>query len=235
VLPSAICAEIEAVAYQYWRVQVAAGIPLLANCDKSGFGQRAAVEVEEQTRECLRRHFPCDQELREDGTAANRSIGDVWLSYDGLAHPVNVKTGGPNASSPNVVSLNKLARALAERRIDSYGLLVVRFLAPSAPPLTAFVDLLDWLDLCRYDAGPGQLMLSAAAFARLAEGERRRQSSARDIGAVLDRLLALARDGDERLFHNRRQRTASLGRAVMRFPGEHTPLDQSALQLGLHR
>lgn len=104
-----------------------------------------------------------------------RSMGDIWIESGGIFNPVNIKTGvkkpGRSTGQPNLVSLAKLTNAILKRWIDSYYLLLIRFVTTdpvTTDPPTANTTLVDLLlimkDYVSFHSGPGQLMLRAGKF-----------------------------------------------------------------------
>jgi hypothetical protein len=143
-----------------------------------------------------------------------------------------VKTGeaGKNGQ-PNLVSLKKLLRALLGDQIDSYYLLIIKFvLTPPVEARVYLVDLLDYLDYATYDAGPGQMMLKEKSFYEAMDA--RRAPSARTLAQKIERLFALLEDGDQRLAENRRKDLDRLRAEFQAYKGraEHV-IDQSDLLL----
>ena len=134
-----------------------------------------------------------------------RSMGDIWIVNEGIAHPVNVKASiADNGGQPNMVSLKKLLAALLEYRIDSYYLLFVKITNVNSKFASKvhFLDMLDCLDYVTFDSGPGQIMLRSKDFFQALESGHapENKSLSQKVGGLVD----LLEDGERRLMHNRR-------------------------------
>ena len=156
-------------------------------------------------------------------------MGDVWIADKSIFHPVNVKAGLQDMNGqPNVVSMQKLLDYILNRWIDSYYLLIVKFvLDEPIGQKTVVVDLLEWLDFITYDAGPGQIMLKERDFfAAIAEGHVPvKRTMAQKVECLFSRFEA----GVESLARNRERR---LDRQRTQFNGFDTApfvVDQSGL------
>jgi hypothetical protein len=160
-------------------------------------------------------------------------MGDVWIECGGLYNPVNVKTGvkEPGRRSngqPNLVALNKLTKAVAERWIDSYYLLFVHFVATT--PETVRVALADLLhiaeDYAHFDSGTGQFMLKAGKY----DDPPPPVYSAVDPGLAVAHLRRVREDGNRRLFAKREADIAKMLEEIRDFDGSK-PINQDALHL----
>ncbi len=144
-----------------------------------------------------------------------RSIGDIWLKNGrGEWNPINVKTGLVGSEGqPNIVSLKRVMSAMFERKIDSYYLLMVKFMVDMDERKIShrvhFVDMLDWMALpdgetvITYNAGPGQSMLKAKRFFELlSSGFAPERVSIRRKMELLMELFLL---GERNLLRDRRR------------------------------
>ena len=124
-------------------------------------GHRMADYVDDRTCSLLKVHLDTRYEGDTKGSPRKRSMGDIWISSQGIFNPINVKTGlQAQNGQPNVVSMQKLLDYLFNRWIDSYHLLIIKFaIADEITHKSYLIDLLDWTDYITYDAGPGQIML----------------------------------------------------------------------------
>jgi len=168
-------------------------------------GHRIADLVSDKTTGLLAVKFTAMFQRNQQGNKVPRSMGDIWLSSNGIAHPVNVKTSiAEHGGQPNMVSMKKLLAALLEYRIDSYYLLFVKVSKVSKRLFASihFVDMLDYLDYVHFDSGPGQIMLKSDAFFRARENKVVPQ--ARSLSEKVDRLIEHMEGGERRLIKNRR-------------------------------
>jgi len=147
------------------------------------------------------------------GKPRKRSMGDLWIKSNGIYNPVNIKAGiFGKGGQPNIVSLNKVLDALMKNEIDSYDILVVKMSVlvsdgrASVSPHVYFVDVLDYLDYIKFDAGPGQLMLNENSFYRALDD--RVTVSELDVATKVSRLAQLLEDGHRRLLMNRERQLA---------------------------
>ena len=203
------CAEITSRTLEMWEEKAAKDEVFLGLTRGKERGHKMADFVDEVTTALLKAHFVTRFQTGKAGTARSRSMGDVWLKSNGMFNPINVKTGvSGTKGQPNLVSLKKLLRALLNDQIDSYHLLFVKFeLGDAVHPKVVLVDLLDHLEFATYDDGPGQMMLLEGKFFD-AMGGRHRVTSTSTVKKI-DRLFALLKDGNRRLFANR-QRTIAV-------------------------
>jgi hypothetical protein len=197
-------------------------------------GHGLADFVEDVTVTMLKARYK--QRVAFQGSGAKRrrrSMGDVWIEGGGVFNPVNIKAGVKepgrrSGGQPNLVSLTKLTEAVFRRWIDSYYLLFVRFIA--SEPAGVSVTLVDLLHIAEeyahFDAGTGQLMLRAAKF----DDPPPPVYTIADPKAALEHLLAVRRDGNERLIAKRRQDFKKIQREMAGFDGT-APLDQTGLEL----
>lgn len=163
-------------------------------------------------------------------------MGDIWIKSGGIFNPVNIKTGvkgrAKSTGQPNLVSLNKITKAICERWIDSYYLLFVHFLDENPP--TSVVALADLLhiaaDYSHFDSGTGQFMLKASKY----DAPPPPIYSAADPQQAVDRLLAIREDGNQRLFKVRREKLNETKKMVADFDPD-APIDQEGLGLDTPR
>lgn len=220
---------IVSVTQETW-ARLAAGEKFLATFRGKERGHRIADDVEEGTVDCLELHFDVVHEVAR-GKRRARGMGDAWVKSNGIYNPINVKAGVHGVGGqPNMVSLAKLTLALLEHSIDSYYLLLVKFTDEAAPrPEVQLVDILHYLDYLYFDSGTGQLMLRAERFARHVEaGGSGDELTLEDI---VERLVAMRRDGDERLFKTRARKLAQLEDRLEMFDADR-PVDQFGLSFG---
>jgi len=141
-----------------------------AICAGKERGHRIADHAEERTVGFIEQEgFPVAFEHGRDKLPRARSMGDIWLRSGTpfIYNPINVKAGIAGVSGqPNMVSLEKLTKALLNHLIDSYWLLLIRVTVGDehhAAHIT-LVNIFDYLDFMHFDSGPGQLMLRSDAF-----------------------------------------------------------------------
>lgn len=137
-------------------------------------------------------------------------MGDLWLPENEIYHPVNIKTGITDQGQPNMVALRKLLKHILQNQIDSYYLLMIKFVINEsiiANHRVYFIDMLDYLDYLSFDSGPGQIMLKAKDFHQDFDSL---DISLRNLPEKADYLMDLLRDGDERLFVNRAEKRNQL-------------------------
>ncbi len=129
-------------------------------------GHRMADYVDDRTCSLLKVNLDTRYEGDTKGSPRKRSMGDIWISSQGIFNPINVKTGlQAQNGQPNVVSMQKLLDYLFNRWIDSYHLLIIKFaISDDITHKSYLIDLLDWTDYITYDAGPGQIMLKEKDF-----------------------------------------------------------------------
>jgi hypothetical protein len=197
-------------------------------------GHGLADFVEDVTVTMLTRRYSGRVKFQGSGSKRRRrSMGDIWIENRGIFNPINIKTGVTepgrrSGGQPNLVSLNKLTEAVYRRWIDSYYLLIVRFIASDTPAVAVtLVDLLHIVeDFAHFDAGTGQLMLKASKFAKPPPPVY----GVVDPRVALAHLLAVREDGNRRLMENRRRGLKKL-KAEMASFDHSAPLDQTGLDL----
>lgn len=199
-------------------------------------GHRIADYVDEKTTSFVHAHFTAAFERDKKGAITQRSMGDLWLKEKGIYHPVNIKTGLLNTGRPNMVALRKLLGCFLQNRIDSYYLLMIKFVSRQegkGAPKVYFVDMLDCLDYLAFDSGPGQIMLKSDAF--FADFESRSVVS-RTPPEKADMLLRMLQDGDKRLFAARKQKQNDLRKMTDLYKRRKifavSPADQEVFNLG---
>ena len=199
-------------------------------------GHRIADHVDEKTTSFMHAHFSAAFERDKKGKITGRSMGDLWLEEGGIYHPVNIKTGMSNSGSPNMVALRKLLGCFLRCRIDSYYLLMIKFISRGKAfdaPEVYFVDMLDYLDYLAFDSGPGQIMLKADEF--FADFESR-PCAIRTPPEKADFLIQMLKDGDERLIANRKRKQTELQNMADRYKRREfftvSPADQETFNLG---
>jgi hypothetical protein len=203
-------------------------------------GHRIADYVDEQTSDLLTNHFTTGFQRNSKGRKNARSMGDVWIHSKGIFNPLNVKAGEfGKDGQPNLVALNKVLRALLNRYIDSYYLLIIKIQvdenesekSKKLTPKIFFVDMLDHLDVVTFDSGPGQIMLKEKFFY-----EKMRDieiASSIPIEKKIARLIDLKKDGDKRLFENREKNSLRLAKLASQYEKSiNKSLDQGALNIG---
>ena len=92
-------------------------------------GHRIADFVDEKTASFIHANYDAAFEKNVRGQKKMRSMGDVWLKADDIYHPINIKTGISDTGQPNMVALRKLLRSILGCQIDSYYLLMIKFLS----------------------------------------------------------------------------------------------------------
>lgn len=232
MISASMAAEIRATAGAFWTDHVTDPTFVALAAGKE-VGHRIADYVDDQTCVQLALTFTCQKEHSASGSVLARSMGDTWLRAGSISHPVNVKTGLVGSEGrPNIVSLKKVAGALATGRIDSYWLLLVKVDVRTTPASAHvdFVNLFRYLDFVAYDSGTGQLMLKAKEFtaARALGNSGTRRTSAE----ILDWLYETCEDADRRLIDERRRKRAALQAKVATFKlAPSLALSQAGLRL----
>jgi len=84
-------------------------------------GHRIADFVSDKTTGILSVRFTAMFQRNKVGNKVPRSMGDIWIVNEGIAHPVNVKASiADNGGQPNMVSMKKLLAALLEWVIPTF-------------------------------------------------------------------------------------------------------------------
>jgi len=114
------------------------------------------------------------------------------------------------------VSLTKLLKRLLGHQIDSYYLLIVKFIkSQQYQPRLYFFDLLDYLDFTNFDLGPGQMMLQEKKFYEYADsGQKPPKLSLHD---KVDKCVVIMHEAYERLLKNRKTRIDELTKQISKF------------------
>jgi len=172
----------------------------------------------------------------KQGKELIRSMGDIWLEYKEIYHPINVKTGVSSSKEgmPNMVSLKKVLDALLNFQIDSYYLLMIKFKVESTIESTVyFVDMLDYLQYVGFDSGPGQIMLKAKNFFTMMSSSATPEKLS--MKQKVKKLFDILKDGERRLVINRRKDLDEYKKLVNVFESVAnltvTPETQKALNL----
>jgi hypothetical protein len=201
-------------------------------------GHSLADFVEDVTVTMLGRRYAGRTAFQGSGAKRRRrSMGDIWIESGGVFNPINIKTGVKepgrrSGGQPNLVSLTKLTEAVFRRWIDSYYLLIIRFVARE-PPIVAvtLVDLLHIVqEFAHFDAGTGQLMLRASKF----DDPPAPIYTVAEPRAALAHLLAVREDGNRRLQAKRESDLATAKAEMAGFDGSG-PLEQTGLELDTPR
>ena len=178
-------------------------------------GHRIADYVDDKTTSFIRAHYEAVFEKDENGDITKRSMGDLWLKENDIYHPVNIKTGMSNSGSPNMVALGKLFKCLLLNQIDSYYLLMIKFVSGAAePPKVYFVDMLDYLDCLSFDSGPGQIMLKSEHFF---DGDEPVDAVPRSLLQKAEYLMQMLEVGDSQLVENREKRRKELQEMIGKY------------------
>lgn len=198
-------------------------------------GHRIADYVDEKTTSYLHAHYSVVFEQSKNGKKLARSMGDLWLKENGIYHPVNIKTGTTNVGQPNMVALRKLLKRFLQKQVDSYYLLMIKFLSlddETVAPNVYFVDMLDYLEYLHFDSGPGQIMLRSKNFF---ESFNSHEIKSRDFPAKADFLMNMLEEADKKLFINRTGKREELQEMVNQYKRLETfkisPHDQEELNL----
>lgn len=223
--------DILATAQKYWAMEVAtSAFQRLATGRE--IGHRIADDVEEKTTNLLEKHFDHAHQQSARGGRRARGMGDIWIKCAGIYSPINIKSGEINANGqPNMVSLAKLMRALAQREIDSYYLLFIKIGTERSGRVDSqlyIADILDYLEYTSFDSGPGQIMLHERDFFTHLDSNGNVQS--RTVKEKLQYLHEMLVNADRRLLVNRKIRQSSFKRLVNEFEESRT-IDQSNLGL----
>ncbi len=206
------------------------------------FGHSIANRVDEKTATLLKSKY--NNDIKYEHTKGRkkrpRSMGDVWIEFDNngtkISHPINVKTGEADKKGrPNMVAMSKLLNALLKCKIDSYYLMVIKFVLPVAPgvrvvPKVYLVDMLDYLDCIHFDSGTGQIMMKESDFyVAVDKGDRLVSASTEK---KIQELIEEADRGAKRLFKNRINSIAVLEKEHEAYKKRVVRnLDQSSLNL----
>ncbi len=201
-------------------------------------GHGLADFVEDVTVTMLARRYAGRVAFQGSGAKRRRrSMGDIWIESDGVFNPINIKTGVKepgrrSGGQPNLVSLTKLTEAVFRRWIDSYYLLIIRFVASESPTVAVtLVDLLHIVEeFAHFDAGTGQLMLRASKF----DAPPAPVYAVADPRVVLEHLLAVREDGNRRLLAKRESDLVAAKAEMAGFDGS-APLAQAGLELDTPR
>lgn len=204
---------------------------------KKDHGHAIAEPVDEVTSEGLRQLLGPEFEVlvqvdpKNKDSRIKRSMGDCWVRFKGVLHPINIKSGSADvAGQPNMVALARLTEALLRREIDSYYVLMVRIgLGKARSVSVAIFDLLDWLDFVSFDSGTGQVMLKQADFYRAYDSGFR--PPAISIQSKVDRLVKMRVVGNQKTALKRAKDEARLQVEI----GKYRLLpDYEIDQTGLH-
>lgn len=226
--------EIRVLTQGFWdqEVQQANFVAMAAGKE---IGHRIADSVDETTTNLLQGRYETCFEYGKL-TKRSRSMGDVWLKSAGIYHPINVKAGEfGSKGQPNMTAMGKLLESLLTKQIDSYYLLIVKFILPKSAstaiiPKVYFVDMLEYLNYMTFNSGPGQIMLQEAKFyPALNAGIGPAQLPLEDKVAQLLSMLEL---GERLLVVNRERRLKKLEALHVKYMQmqNHT-VEQSSLNL----
>ena len=226
--------EIRTLTQEFWNqeVQQANFVAMAAGKE---IGHRIADFVDETTTNLLQGRYETRFEYDKQ-TKRSRSMGDVWLKFNGIYHPINVKAGEfGSKGQPNMTAMGKLLESLLTQQIDSYYLLIVKFaLSKSATtaivPTVYFVDMLEYLDYMTFNSGPGQIMMQEAKFyPAINYGVGPAQLSIEDKIAHLFGMLEI---GERLLIINRERRLKKLEALHVKYKGfPNHNIEQSGLNL----
>lgn len=212
MLNKQMIAEIRSLTQDFWDQEVQQ-LDFIAMASGKEIGHRIADSVDERTTNLLKGRYETRFEHDASGKKRPRSMGDIWLKFEGIFHPINVKAGEANSNGqPNMTAMGKLLESLLTRQIDSYYLLIVKFTLPKSStsiiPIVYFVDMLDYLDYMTFNSGPGQIMMQEAKFyPALNSGVGPAQITLKDKVAQLFAMLEL---GERLLIVNRERRLKKL-------------------------
>jgi hypothetical protein len=207
---------------------------IIAYMERKERGHGLANWVEDVTVEMLEKELDgrVAYEHRH-GARRKRSMGDLWIESSGIFNPVNIKTGVKepgrrSTGQPNLVALNKLTKAVAQRWIDSYYLLFIHFI--TTDPETVKVALADLLhiaeDYAHFDSGTGQFMLKAGKY----DEPPPPIYAAIDPDVALSHLREVREDGNRRLFAKREADLTKMRDEIADFDSSR-PIHQEALAL----
>src|SRR3989344_5141931 len=226
--------QIGKVATDFWKEEIQK--PSFAEIAQgTEIGHRIADFVSDKTTGILSVKFTAMFQRNRVGHKVPRSMGDIWIVNEGIAHPVNVKASiADNGGQPNMVSLKKLLAALLEYRIDSYYLLFVKITNTDElfSAKVHFVDMLDYLDYVTFDSGPGQIMLRSKDFFQALENKKAPENKL--LSQKVSGLVDLLEDGERRLIRNRRTTLKRFRTAVSKYNSSHhkvTPESQAVFYL----
>ena len=205
--------EIRDLTQSFWDQEVKQA-DFISMASGKEIGHRIADSVDERTTNLLKGRYDTRFEHDIGGKKRPRSMGDIWLKFDGIFHPINVKAGefGSNGQ-PNMTAMGKLLESLLTHQIDSYYLLIVKFSLPKSAPMVIiptvyFVDMLEYLDYMTFNSGPGQIMMQEAKFyPALSSGIG---PSGLSLAEKVTRLFAMLELGERLLIVNRERRLKKL-------------------------
>ena len=213
MLNKQVIEEIRNLVQDFWEQEVRQADFISMAAGKE-IGHRIADSVDERTTNLLRGRYDTRFEYDASGSKRPRSMGDIWLKFNGIFHPINVKAGEFGSSGqPNMTAMGKLLESLLTRQIDSYYLLIVKFSLPKSAsavivPTVYFVDMLEYLVYMTFNSGPGQIMMQEAKFyPALSSGVGPSQIPLED---KIARLFAMLEVGERLLIVNRERRLKKL-------------------------
>ena len=181
-------------------------------------GHRIADFVDEKTTSFIHALYEAAFERDKNGEKTKRSMGDLWIKENNIYHPINIKTGMSNSGQPNMVAMRKLLKCLLQNQIDSYYLLMIKFISGGADaPKIYFVDMLDYVEYLSFDSGPGQIMLKSDAFFRDYESLN---IASRTLLTKAEYLIDMLKDADHRLFINREQKREELIQMINKYKSQ---------------
>ena len=227
--------EVRSLTQTFWEQEVQQGSFISMAAGKE-IGHRIADSVDEKTTNLLQGHYETRFECNDEGNKRPRSMGDIWLKSNGIFHPINVKAGeyGSNGQ-PNMTAMGKLLEALLTHQIDSYYLLIVKFILPKSGftgivPMVYFVDMLEYLDYMTFNSGPGQIMMQEAKFyPDLASGIGPTNLS---LAEKVAKLFVMLEIGERLLIVNRERRLKKLENLNARYKqSPEKMIEQSGLNL----
>ncbi len=234
MLNKQIMEEIRALTQDFWdqTVQQPDFITIAAGKE---IGHRIADFVDERTTNLLQGRYETRFEY-DKGTKRSRSMGDVWLKFNGIYHPINVKASQVDSNGqPNMTAMGKLLESLLTQEIDSYYLLIIKFAFPKLTsstivPTVYFVDMLAYLDYMTFNSGPGQIMMQEARFyPAVNAGVGPSQLSLQEKIAQLFKMLEI---GERLLVINRERRVKKLESLYVKYKSLPThAVEQSTLNL----
>lgn len=213
--------QIEDATQSFWDREISTPF-FMKVAQGSEIGHRIADLVSDKTTTFLASRYSATFQRDRNGKRVPRSMGDIWLKYGNIYHPVNVKTSiANNGGQPNMVSLKKLLTALLEKRIDSYYLLFVKVFRQGAglSVKVHFVDMLDYLPYITFDSGPGQVMLRSSAFFQAREQGYIPVNKA--LSEKVSTLITLLEDGARRLVRNRRATFSKIKKSAEQYDRTH--------------
>lgn len=161
MLSNELINEFETKIKEYWKQEILHNPEFLQMLRRKEAGHGLANYIESKTQEELINIAGNRYQIKNE--INKRSMGDFWIKEQNCNFftPINIKTG-IKTGNPNIVTIDKIIRGIAERKIDSYYLFLIKFKKISERwqvNICKILNLFNILDYIVLDLGPLQLML----------------------------------------------------------------------------